>query len=93
MKLTEEQHQKLAKFVGTKWRPPFQCPYCQMNNWNITREVFQLTEFSGGGLVVGGPVVPLAPVTCNNCGHTVLLNALIAGAVEPPKEEEKKDAK
>jgi hypothetical protein len=93
MKLTPEQHEKLTKFVGAKWRPPFTCPYCQTNNWNITHEVFQLTEFSTGGLVIGGPVVPLAPVTCNNCGHTVLLNALIAGVVEPAREEAKKDAK
>ena len=43
-------------------------------------------------MIVGGPIVPLAPVTCNNCGNTILLNALIAGIVDPqPKKEEKKD--
>jgi hypothetical protein len=93
MKLNPEQHEKLTRFVAAKWRPPFQCPYCLTNNWNITHEVFQLTEFSGAGLVIGGPVVPIAPVTCNNCGHTVLLNAIIAGVIEPKNEEAKKDAK
>lgn len=93
MKLTPEQVEKLTKFINSKWKSPFQCPYCQVNNWNVTEQVFQLSEFSGGGFVVGGPVVPLAPMTCNNCGHTVLLNALVAGVVEPKKEEVKKDAK
>jgi hypothetical protein len=93
MKINSEQHAKLTKFVREKWQPPFQCPYCRTNNWNITQEVFQLTEFSSGGILIGGPVVPLAPVTCNNCGHTVLLNAIIAGVVETKKEEAKPDAK
>jgi hypothetical protein len=92
MKLTQDQYDKLTKFVEQKWQKPYQCPYCRSNNWNITHEVYQLTEFSGGNLVLGGPVVPLAPVTCNNCGHTVLLNALVAGVVDQKKEEVKKDA-
>jgi hypothetical protein len=47
-----------------------------------------MTEFTQAGLVLGGPVVPLAPVTCNNCGNTVLLNALMAGVVTTPEKKE-----
>ena len=92
MKLTEAQHAKLNSFVQSKWKPPYTCSCCGANNWNITQEVYQLTTFAGGAMIVGGPIVPLAPVTCNNCGNTILLNALIAGIVDPqPKKEEKKD--
>lgn len=91
MKLTDEQHKKLTQYVATRWKAPFQCPYCKSNSWDITREIFQLTEFSKSGLVLGGPVVPLAPVTCTSCGHTVLLNAIIAGVLEPDAQEAKKD--
>jgi len=88
MKLNPEQHEKLVSFIKTKWKPPYACACCGANNWNVTQEVFQMTEFTQAGLVLGGPVVPLAPVTCNNCGNTVLLNALMAGVVTTPEKKE-----
>lgn len=56
---------------------------CGANAWAVQDKVFQLNEFSSGSLVIGGPLVPVVPVTCTNCGNTVLVNAIIAGAVQP----------
>jgi len=41
-------------------------------------------EFNAGSVIIGGPVIPVVAVTCLNCGNTVLVNALIAGAVARP---------
>ena len=61
----------MAKFDGTvaikhlkdKWagRP---CPMCGTGNWNVNDSTFQLTEFNQGSVVIGGPVIPIIPVTC-----------------------------
>ena len=59
---------------------------CNTGPWNAQNKTFQLTEFHQGNFVVGGPVVPVVPITCGNCGHTLLVNAIIAGLMpaEPP---------
>lgn len=55
---------------------------CQVGNWNVNDTVFELREFHGGGMVIGGgPIYPVVPVSCNNCGHTVLVNAVMTGLV------------
>jgi hypothetical protein len=92
MTLTTEQREKLVAFVKAKWKPPIQCNCCKENNWDIAHEVFQIIQFTPGGIALGGPIVPLAPVTCTNCGNTILINALVADIVEQPKTEEHKEA-
>ena len=44
-----------------------------------------------GNFVVGGPIVPLASITCNNCAHTMHFNALKAGLIENKQPEKKKE--
>lgn len=80
MKLTEQQYQKVLQAVREKWKPPAQCPVCRSNNWDVSREVYELREFQHGSIVLGATaLVPLVPVTCGVCGNTVLLNALVIG--------------
>jgi len=76
---------KIIEHLENKWggRP---CPMCQVGSWQVQDAIFQIMEFNKGALVMGGPVVPLIPVTCNNCGYTVLLNAIITGILVPPSE-------
>lgn len=80
MKLTEEQRKKMVDYLQEKWVPPTICPICRQNNWNVSAEVYEIREFQGGAMIIGGMsvIAPLFPVTCNNCGNTVLFNALIA---------------
>ena len=56
---------------------------CNVGNWSVQDSVFQLLEFNPTGLVLGGPVIPVIPVACSNCGNTVLVNAIIAGLITP----------
>jgi hypothetical protein len=76
------QHLK-AKWAG---RP---CAQCGTAVWQVQDAIFELRGFSGGSLVVGGAIIPLIPVTCANCGNTVLVNAILAGVVERPTEVKK----
>ena len=83
--------QKFLQNVNTKWgnRP---CPMCNSSGWNVSDNIFELREFHGGNVVFGnGPIIPVIPVSCNNCGNTVLVNAIISGAIEKPKSDNKNE--
>jgi hypothetical protein len=76
---------KFINHLQEKWkaRP---CPMCGSGPWNIQDSTYQLMEFTEGVLRIGGPVIPVVPVICANCGHTVLVNAIISGVVQPSPE-------
>lgn len=76
------ESKKVISFLSEKWGEK-KCPMCNHDAWEVQDKVFQLSEFHQGNLVVGGPLVPVIPVTCTNCGNTILVNALIAGAIDP----------
>jgi hypothetical protein len=75
--------EKFIAFIGQKWGGRG-CPMCGNGPWTVQDKVFQLSEYHEGNLVVGGPLVPLVPVTCANCGHTVVVNAILSGAIAAP---------
>jgi hypothetical protein len=57
-------------------------PLCAKSPLPLADKVFQLAEFHEGGIVIGGPLVPIVPVTCSNCGNTILVNAILSGALK-----------
>jgi len=73
--------QDMIKFLNDKWKGK-PCLMCGEGSWAIQNKTFQLMEFNKGSLVVGGPIIPVIPVICNNCGNTVLVSAITAGVVE-----------
>ena len=74
---------KFIAFIGQKWGGKG-CPMCGKGPWSVQDRVYQLSEFHQGSMVVGGPLIPLVPVTCNNCGYTIVVNAILAGALPGP---------
>lgn len=77
MKLTNEQYKNLTDYLEKMWQPPTTCPVCRSNNWDVSREIYELRQLQGGLGSVG--IAPVCPVTCGTCGNTVLINALVAG--------------
>jgi predicted nucleic-acid-binding Zn-ribbon protein len=80
---------KVIDFLALKWQNR-NCPMCGSGPWEVQDKTFQLNEFHSGNFVVGGPLIPIIPVTCMNCGHTVLVNAIVAGALSPEAEPQEK---
>ena len=77
----------LLDFLQAKWqnRP---CPMCGGGPWQVEDTPYQLTQFQQGGFLIGAPVVPVAVITCGNCGNTVLVNALLAKVIPSPAKQE-----
>jgi hypothetical protein len=74
--------EKLLKHLNEKWHGQT-CPMCKTGNWNVSDAIFELREFNEGSLVIGGgPLIPVVPITCNNCGNTVLVNAIVSKLVD-----------
>ncbi len=72
--------EKLDNYIKNQHTPI--CSFCGNNTWNISSKIFELLEFDANGLQLGGPVYPVVPITCNNCGNTLFINALVAGLLE-----------
>lgn len=65
---------------------------CGKGSWTALDSTYQLSEYNEGSLVLGGPLVPVVPVTCGSCGNTVLVNAIVAHVVSiPPSSVEPRD--
>ncbi len=78
-----------AKIIGhlnSKWEGR-SCQMCGTGKWNVSDSIFELREYNQGNMVIGGgPIIPIVPVTCENCGNTILVNAIKAGLIEPNKK-------
>lgn len=84
MDMNPSQVNQVLAALNSKWGSGRLCPYCQHFEWSLSRKIFELREYHGGGLVVGtGALLPLVAMTCGYCGNTVLLNSIVLGVTEP----------
>lgn len=78
---------KLMHELNNKWGKKI-CPMCGQNVWSVQDKCYELRQFNREGFMVGGPIVPVVPISCQNCGNTLLINALIAGVIDKDKKDE-----
>ena len=72
---------QVIDFLNEKWKGKG-CPMCGRRSLSLSENIFEIREFNDGNFVVGGQIIPLIPITCSNCGHTIFVNAIVVGAVE-----------
>jgi len=86
--MTKEQVQELINKINQKSGNNLQCNICHGKSWSVTENIFQMLEYKDGKIVLGGSVsiLPLIPITCNDCGNTIFINAIKVGLVSPPNE-------
>lgn len=78
-----EKRRKLIEWLDSKWKSTSGCPICEQKDKWVAGDIFELREFHGGGFKIGGgsTVVPVALITCSNCGYTMCFNAMVAGLI------------
>lgn len=91
-----EKKQEIISSINKKLREKGKtlvCPICGNTNFILAEGYSHdtLQNLPGGGLVIGGQVVPEVIVACNHCGHIVKFSAVVLGVV--PKQEKKKEGK
>ena len=71
---------QFVEHVKEKWKERT-CPICGAKEWTVPNCLFELREFSGGKLVIGGgmSVYSVVPVICEPCGYSVFFSATRAG--------------
>lgn len=89
MKLNDAQKIKLVDKLTLLKKS--KCPMCGEGVWIVNDTIFEMREFQGGNLVIGGgtAILPVVPVTCKQCGHTVFFNALTLGLIDSKNEPTK----
>jgi hypothetical protein len=62
-------------WVREKWGDDRACPYCRNTSWSVPDEIAEIRPF---GPRLDSVAYPVFQVICQNCGNTVLINAVIA---------------
>jgi len=93
MKLSEEQKSQMLNRLDEIWGTEKICPVCHHNQWAVFDTIYEIREFVGGSINVGGAIVPCIAVTCKHCSNTLFFNAIKLGLVPPPEKEKKGEEK
>ena len=56
---------------------------CKEKKWSTSDTIFELREFNGSSFKIKGKIIPLIPLFCENCGNTILINAIKAEIINP----------
>ena len=89
MQLNDKEREiVLAKFG--ELAPDAICPICESGELHVMDTIFELREYQGGQLKLGGrtSIIPVIPASCPECGHIQLFSAVRLGVVEVEKSEE-----
>ena len=86
MKLTPEQQKKAIEIISPQMS--VRCDICDSPDWILNDKIFELREFQGGNLVIGGQssVFPVITLSCKKCGKTFFFNAIALGLIEKNDE-------
>lgn len=78
--VNEERLGAAIQWIESKWGEQ-SCPYCQHVAWQVGTPL-EIT------VAEGEVMSPAFPVMCGNCGHTTFVNAIKAGLLSEPENEE-----
>lgn len=88
--MTEKQKRKLQDSLNKQKLG--NCA-CGGSDFTFVDRLYELREFSGGNLVVGGDnsVLPMVVLVCQRCGEIKMLSAIMLGVVDNQEKDVKPD--
>lgn len=82
--MTDDLASQLMAHIQAKWSPEACCPLCRGTQWEVAGQCFELRPWRQADQDLAGDYfLPVLPVICSQCGHTVLLNPRAAGLTLP----------
>jgi transcription elongation factor Elf1 len=93
--LTDKQKEILKKKLDEIVKQPITCAVCNNTTWSIADSIFEIREFHGGSMVIGGKsrIVPIIIMSCSVCGQILFFNAMSLGIVEPASPQKPEERK
>lgn len=90
MRITQEQANLIIERLNSTSAQRQSCPICGNRNWTLNDKIWEIREFQGGSLVIGGDtsLIPMISVSCSACGFTHFLNAIRLGVVAPDPQSQ-----
>ncbi|HCE4792025.1 TPA: hypothetical protein NKQ44_004442 [Vibrio parahaemolyticus] len=77
---------KLFEHLNSKWGDT-PCPMCKGDKgWGVLDKIVEFPEYTISKSSGQSTVLPVIPVTCKNCGYTVVINAITIGLVDSSGE-------
>ena len=74
--------EEFLTFINQKWLGGKTCPCCGINSWNVGDLVAPSLYTEGGGITIGGPMMPFVPLICLSCGYTLFFNPAATGILK-----------
>lgn len=84
MKMNQSQMNAVKSKLNSVWTNSRNCSICNNDKWTIIESLYEVRE-----LITEGnqndleneekSIVPYVKIVCNNCGHTIFMNALKLG--------------
>jgi len=86
--LTQEEKERAVAWIKERGGDKtIVCAVCHQTKWTLAEHVVAPTTYLGGKINLGGgSTYPMVMLWCNNCGHTLFLNAVIIGLFVPEKK-------
>lgn len=80
MAITSGQKHRILRALKERVPDTVTCPLCHHSRWALSEGFYLLVVQDDPAVVhLGGKGLPLIALTCENCGNTHLLNALLLG--------------
>ncbi len=91
--LSAEDAAKCFKWINDHQPGDVTCAICGTTKWSIAAHVVEVRASTRAAVTIGAPTYPLFQMICSNCGHTLFVNAIIAGVIGPSSSKSSTEEK
>lgn len=83
-RLSQEENDKVVRYMAEKFPVGLHCPCCHSNDWNLEQHTMTAVPMGPDQLKVFGhlTVYPQIALLCSVCGHNVFFSAISIGLYE-----------
>lgn len=94
MKLTQQQQDSVIKKLSP-FLEKMECSTCHNKSFLINDTIYEVREFLGGSLTLGGKttLIPLVSIMCEKCSEIRFFNAILLGVINPKDFKNEADNK
>ncbi|MDE2781264.1 MAG: hypothetical protein OXI91_16540 [Chloroflexota bacterium] len=78
------QLEKALRWIEENWVGQKECAICGNSGWFMGEVVGEMKQMNSKSKWIPntGPSYPMIVLSCENCGYTLLFNAIVLGVVE-----------